>query len=102
MSTKWAPLSKCPSKRFSNIVFISHDEFVVAPYNYSKQKAEGILKYDTKKNRWSVMAKYPKDFEISNCSLSIDETSNSLYVPIYDVRLEHELILNADCAASTV
>lgn len=73
-------MAKCPAQRFSNIVFLSHDEFVVAPYHYSKQRAEGILKYSTKKNKWSVMAKYPKDFEISNCSLSFDDTANKLYL----------------------
>lgn len=80
MSSKWTALAKCPVSRFSNIVFISTDEFVIAPYHYSKQKADGIMKYNTKKNKWTVLVKYPKDFEISNCSLSFDETSNTLYL----------------------
>jgi len=97
MSSKWTALAKCPAQRFSNIVFLSQDEFVVAPYHYSKQKAEGILKYSTKRNRWSVMVKYPKDFEISNCSLSYDGAANKLYLigaesTIYVVSLENNKI----------
>eukprot|EP01084_Bolivina_argentea_P164448 285910_1 len=80
MSDKWTSLLKCPEERFSNPVFISSDEFVVAPYNYSKQKSEGILKYNTTANKWMTLVKYPKDFQVSNCSLSFDETERKLYL----------------------
>ncbi len=70
MSDKWTTLLKCPQERFSNPVFISADEFVVAPYNYSKQKSDGILKYSTTANKWMTLVKYPKDLQVSNCSLS--------------------------------
>ena len=80
MSDKWTALTKCPYNRFSNIVFISADEFVVAPYNYSKQKSDGILKYNTTTNKWSTIIKYPKEFQTWNCSLSFDSTERKLYL----------------------
>ena len=80
MSDKWTALTKCPHKRFSNIVFISDDEFVVAPYNYNKQKSDGILKYSSATNKWMTIVKYPKDFQTWNCSLSFDSTERKLYL----------------------
>ena len=95
MTDQWTQLTKCPKERFSNIVYISTDEFIVAPYNYSKQKSDGILKYNTTTNKWSTMIRYPsKDFQISNCTLAIDETEKKLYLLgaesiIYCVNLEN-------------
>lgn len=80
MTDTWTQLTKCPKERFSNIVYISTDEFIVAPYNYSKQKSDGILKYNTTTNKWTTMIKYPKDLQISNCTLAIDETEKKLYL----------------------
>merc|ERR1711991_349926 len=65
-----------------------------APYNYGKQKSDGILKYNTTTNRWSTFIKYPKDFQCSNTTLSIDETEKKLYLlgaesVIYCVNLEN-------------
>eukprot|EP01084_Bolivina_argentea_P290617 499247_1 len=80
MSNKWVELLKCPQEKFSNVVFISSNEFVVAPYNYSKQKSDGILKYDTTSNKWMTLIKYPKDFTTSHCSLSYDSTKHKLYL----------------------
>eukprot|EP00485_Elphidium_margaritaceum_P009138 CAMPEP_0202688932 /NCGR_PEP_ID=MMETSP1385-20130828/4314_1 /ASSEMBLY_ACC=CAM_ASM_000861 /TAXON_ID=933848 /ORGANISM="Elphidium margaritaceum" /LENGTH=483 /DNA_ID=CAMNT_0049343991 /DNA_START=49 /DNA_END=1500 /DNA_ORIENTATION=- len=80
MTDQWTSLTKCPHPRFSNAVFLSADEFVVAPYNYDKQKADGILKYNVSTNKWSTLVKYPKNFQISNCTLSVDDNERKLYL----------------------
>eukprot|EP01083_Nonionella_stella_P082266 227058_1 len=80
MSDKWAPLTKCPHERFSNPIFISPHECVVAPYNYAKQKSDGILKYNSTNGKWTTFIRYPKDCQISNCSLSIDERERKIYL----------------------
>eukprot|EP00484_Ammonia_sp_Unknown_P024992 CAMPEP_0197042548 /NCGR_PEP_ID=MMETSP1384-20130603/18895_1 /TAXON_ID=29189 /ORGANISM="Ammonia sp." /LENGTH=480 /DNA_ID=CAMNT_0042473673 /DNA_START=38 /DNA_END=1480 /DNA_ORIENTATION=+ len=80
MSDHWTSLTKCPYSRFSNVVWLSSDEFIVAPYNYSKQKSDGIQKYSTTTNKWMTLIKYPKDFQISNCTLSLDENEGKLYL----------------------
>eukprot|EP01084_Bolivina_argentea_P025761 47905_1 len=80
MSGKWTQLPKSPKERFSNIILLGNDEFIISPYNYSKQKSDGLIKYNCKSNKWSSTVKYPKSFEINNSALSLDTSSNTLYL----------------------
>eukprot|EP01084_Bolivina_argentea_P099034 178010_1 len=80
MSSDWTTLHKCPCYRFSNLILISNDKFVTAPYNYAHQTSEGLLSYNITINEWNTLIKYPAKFKTHNNSLSINKINQQLYL----------------------
>lgn len=73
--------------KFSHPIVLNDDEYIIIPANgktrFWTQSAEGICKYNIKKNKWSTVAKYPStQYKITMMATSLKRPSFTISNPL--------------------
>ena len=81
VSPVWTQLLSAPFSRFSEILPLNDNEFLVVPYKCNQSIfGDGVHTYNTKEDEWSAIIPFGKDFESTFHSAALDASKQLIFV----------------------
>ena len=85
--SSWKECAPAPFERFSIPVRINKTEFVITPFNVVDHISDGLYKFNTTQNQWSLFVNYPQDFDSTYHTSCYDPNNQILYIYNYEKSL---------------
>ena len=92
-SYSWINLSSYPDRKCSRPFHVSPTEYAIALETQHQSKTfDGLMKYDTIKDKWQEWIKYPEDTETQFHTVSSDIVSKMIYIISSDqlIKINHD------------